>query len=268
MEIKGKLIGGVIGLFLADLLGIPLGALVGFVVGSIAGHFLVDMDRETEADVRYQEHQRRQGAFIYHVFRLCAKIAKVDGPINAKEVGFMENLMRQQFRLSDKGRLQVIKIWRQAKDSTDPFDVYAGAFYRDFGRERHHVVNMLDLMFAAAAADGGLHRREEELLLRAAGIFHIGRMQYDRIKSRYYQAQQASAQQRWTALDPFYAELGAQPGESLDAIRQKYRKLALEWHPDRLAARGASSEAQRHAKEKFQKINEAWERIETSRKRT
>ncbi|MBX2891604.1 MAG: DnaJ domain-containing protein [Saprospiraceae bacterium] len=103
------------------------------------------------------------------------------------------------------------------------------------------------------------------LLLRAAGIFHIGRLQYERLKSRYYQSKSAP-QQRWTPLDPHYAILGAQPSDSIEAIKKKYRSLAVKWHPDKMAANGASAEALRHAKEKFQQITEAYERIVEARK--
>jgi DnaJ like chaperone protein len=266
LELRGKVIFGLGCIFLFDLTGIPFGGLIGFVVGSLAGHYLWDKPREREAaDAEFKNYQRKQGEFLFHVFALCAKMAKADGAINRQEIAHMEYLMRNQFRMNEKGRAQAIKIWKQAKDSIDPFDHYARAFYRDFGRERHHVMNMMDLLFAMSAADGGLHPREEVILMRAAGIFHIGRMQYERMKSRYYQSK-AAPQQSWTPLDPHYAILGAQANDSLDVIKKKYRALAVKWHPDKIAASGASPEALRHAKEKFQQINEAYERIVDARK--
>lgn len=266
LELKGKIICGLAGIFLFDLLGIPFGGLIGFIVGSLAGHFLFDQPKESAvADAEFKAYQRKQGEFLYHVFSLCAKIAKADGAVNRQEIAHMEFLMRNQFRMNDRGRAQAIKIWKQAKDSIDPFDHYARAFYRDFGRERHHVMNMMDLLFAMSAADGTLHPREEMTLLRAAGIFHIGRLQYERLKSRYYQSKSAPPQ-RWMPLDPHYAILGAQPTDSLDVIKKKYRALAMKWHPDKIASNGSSPEVTRHAKEKFQQINEAYEKIVEARK--
>lgn len=266
MELKGKLIGGLIGLFLFDLAGVPFGGIIGFALGSLVGHFLFDQPKQTSAaDAEFKAYQRKQGEFLYHVFSLCAKLAKADGAVNRQEIAHMEYLMRTQFRMNDRGRAQAIKIWKQAKDSMTPFDEYARAFYRDFGRERHHVMNMMDLLFSMSAADGGLHPREEAVLLRAAGIFHIGRLQYERLKSRYYQTKSAP-QQRWTPLDPHYAILGAQPSDSLEVVKKKYRALAMKWHPDKMIANGASPEAMRHAKEKLQQINEAYEKILEARK--
>lgn len=267
MEVRGKVIAGIIGMVVCDLMGLPLGGLWGFFMGAILGHVLFDRRRAlASSEQEFRDYRRRQGQFLYHVFSLCAKMAKIDGPVNHSEVNLMERLIRQHFRLSDKGRVDVIKIWNAAKDSNVPFEHYARAFYQEFARERHQVLNMMDLLFATAASDGGLHRREEDLLLRAAGLFHIGRLQYDRIKFRYYQAPPPQKQARWSPLDPYYTILGAHPEESLDAIKKKFRKLAMQWHPDKLSARGASTEAIRHAKEKFQQINEAYEKVLESKK--
>lgn len=267
MEIRGKLLTGIIGMVALDLLGVPLGALWGFLIGSALGHLFYDRRRDFDASERqFRDYQRRQGAFIYHVFTLCAKVAKADGVVNRNEVNFMERLMRQQFRLTDRAKQDVIRVWKAAKDSDVSFEQYARQFYSEFGQERHQVLNMMDLLFATAAADGGLHPREEELLLRAAGLFHISRMQYDRVKFRYYQAPPNREQPRWSPLDPYYTILGATPADSIDIVKQKFRKLAMQWHPDKLLAKGASPEAVRHAKEKFQQINEAYEKILEARK--
>jgi DnaJ like chaperone protein len=253
-------------MLLGGLLRQGSGMITGFVVGSLLGHWFEDRPREVEeADSEMRAYRRRQGQFVYHAMTLCAKIAKADAPINRQEVNFAERLMRQHFRLNDQGRRDAIKIWVQAKDSQDTFDQALRGFYEAFGREQYQVNNMMDLLFAMVACDGGMNRREEEALHRAAGVFRMSRLHYERIKSRYYQ-QQTKAPERYTTMDPYYAILGANNHEPLDSIKKKYRALAMKWHPDAVAARGASSEAQRHAKEKFQQINEAYERIVEGRK--
>ncbi|MBL7827875.1 MAG: TerB family tellurite resistance protein [Saprospiraceae bacterium] len=247
-------------------MNVPLGGLLGFIVGSLAGHYMFDLPRERADSHRVlNAHKRRQNEFLYHVFRLCAKIAKSDGAVSQYEIAHMEKLMRNHFRMSDRGRAEAIKVWKQSKDSSESFDNYARSFYEDFRSDRHQVDEMMHLLFATAAADGGLHPREEELLLRAAGIFHIGRLQYERIKNRYYhtQTQRHAAP---TQLDQYYKELGASPSDSKELIKKKYRALAMNWHPDKIAASGASVEEQRRAKEKFQKINEAYEQVMQGKK--
>ena len=266
LELKGKLLLGLLGAFIGGILKPPLGGIMGFFLGSMLGHYLLDQPKEQEAEQsEFKAYQRRQGAFIYHVFTLCAKMAKADGSVSRGEINFMEQLMRQQFRLNDRGRAQAIRTWKTSKDSLESFDTLVRAFFQDFGRERHQVLNMMDLLFAAAAADGGLHPREEILLKQAAHIFGITGPKYNSIKSRYYHI--PPHQQRWNALDPHYAILGAQATEPLPDIKKKFHVLAMQWHPDKVAARGGSADALRHAKEKFQQINNAYERIVEARKK-
>ncbi|MBN8682456.1 MAG: TerB family tellurite resistance protein [Chitinophagales bacterium] len=267
MKLQGKVIGGVIGMILGRiLLKLPIGVLVGFIAGSVLGHYFFDQFREAEAeDSENKEYRRRQGQYLYFVFALCAKMAKADGAVNRQEINHMEVLMRTQFRLNDRDRNYAIKIWKEAKESEHAFEVYAAKFYQEFGRERYQVMNMIDYLFSMAACDGGLHPLEEQTLLKAAGIFHISRMQYERVKARYYHVP-PSRQQSWNALDPYYAILGAESHESMDAIKKKFRALALKWHPDTVGGGNASPEVLRHAKEKFQKINEAYEKISEARK--
>jgi DnaJ like chaperone protein len=265
MRLQGKIGWGLIGMLLGGLLRQGSGMITGFVIGSLLGHWLVDKPRDMEeAEGEMREYKRKQGKFIFHAMTLCAKIAKSDGPINRNEVNFAERLMRQHFRLNDTGRKEAIRIWTNAKNNPTTFDEAARAFYADFGQERYQINNMMDLLFAIVAADGGIHPREEELLFRAAGAFRISRLQYERIKARYYH--QPRQQDRYSPLDPYYALLGADTTEPTDSIKKKYRALAMKWHPDTVASKGASTEAQRHAKEKFQQINEAYERILEARK--
>lgn len=266
MVFNGKLIGGIIGMVLLDLTGMPFGAFFGFLLGSLLGHLFIDRAKVLEDSTN--EHyatQRQRGAFIYHLLCLSVRLAKADGPVNRLEIQFMEQLMRQHLNLSERGRRDAIRVWNNAKNSDIPFSTYAQAFYRDFAQQRHRVLDMLDLLFALAAADSTrLHPAEEELLLRAAGLFHISRLQFDRIKARYF-APPAQAGPTWSTLDPQYTLLGATPTDSVETIKKKYRQLALKWHPDRVQARGGSTDAIRHAQEKFRQINEAYEKIMEAR---
>jgi DnaJ like chaperone protein len=258
LQLKGKIIASIVFFILGDLTSLPFGGLIGVIIGVLLGHYLIDEPQTQTEKKEEKAYIKRKGQFVYHVFSLCAKMAKADGKISQAEITHMERLIRQQFRLSDKARTQAVRIWKEAKDSNKSFEEYARAFYNEFSNERARILDMMNLLFEIAAVDGRLHPREEELLLRAAGIFHIGRLQYDRIKSRFFEEPKLKA---WTATDPHYAILGAEPHESVDIIKKKYRELAKKWHPDKMTAAGASNEVLRHAKEKFQQINEAYEKI-------
>jgi DnaJ like chaperone protein len=256
MHYKGKIVGTLVGALIFMAIHLPVA--VGLVLGFAAGHYLVDRKRLSADDKSYMRFKEREWLFITHVFRLCAKMAKAKGAVNSYEIKFMERLMVSQFKLNDEARKKVIEIWNDTKTTERTFEELALKFHMEFGQERHHVINMMDMLIGIAACDQSLHPKEETLLLKSCGILRISRTQYDRIRERHIAPKK---QEKWTPLDPHYAILGANPQEDIQTIKQKYRNLVKKWHPDVLNAQNASAEAMRHANKKFQEITEAYETI-------
>lgn len=60
--------------------------------------------------------------------------------------------------------------------------------------------------------------------------------------------------------DP-YKILGVNPGDPIDVIKKRYKKLVLRYHPDKIANTGIDPEV---ANREFMRINEAWKKIEKS----
>ncbi len=54
-----------------------------------------------------------------------------------------------------------------------------------------------------------------------------------------------------------YQQLGVAPGSSLDAVKKRYRQLAMVWHPDRMP----TPEGRRTAEEELKQINNAFDCI-------
>lgn len=60
-----------------------------------------------------------------------------------------------------------------------------------------------------------------------------------------------------------YYVLGVKPGASREDVKAAYRKEAMRWHPDRHAASGP--QAAKEAAEKFRKVSEAYEAIQSGK---
>jgi DnaJ like chaperone protein len=63
-------------------------------------------------------------------------------------------------------------------------------------------------------------------------------------------------------LDAHYETLGCQKGDSIQAVKKKYRKLAMEYHPDRIQSQGLPPELAAAAESKFKDIQNAYDEVE------
>ena len=64
-------------------------------------------------------------------------------------------------------------------------------------------------------------------------------------------------------MEDAYKVLGIPSTATDDEVRKAYRKMALQYHPDRVATLG--NDVKEAAKRKFQEINDAKERIYKAR---
>ena len=62
-----------------------------------------------------------------------------------------------------------------------------------------------------------------------------------------------------------YAVLNCDSSDSEEEIRKQYRRLASEFHPDKIASRGLPEKFTVAATEKFQKIQQAYDNIKRAR---
>ncbi|GAA8713387.1 hypothetical protein oki672_11600 [Helicobacter pylori] len=69
-----------------------------------------------------------------------------------------------------------------------------------------------------------------------------------------------------TRLEKYYKILKCSPTDSLDTIKKAYRKLASEYHPDKIQSKDLPEAFIIFATEKLKEINHAHEMIVKSRK--
>ena len=99
-------------------------------------------------------------------------------------------------------------------------------------------------------ADGKLHPAEEDLLKIAATIFKIYQQEYYQIRAQHV-----------PDTDKYYAILGCTKADTDETIKSKYRKLVTDFHPDKIVSKGLPNEFIDFAKQKFQTIQDAYEKV-------
>lgn len=240
----GKIFGGSIGL----MLGGPLGALLGATIG----HALVDQQPGQGAS--FTALERKQAIFFTAVFAMLGKMAKADGVVTKDELNIVERFMTDNLRLDANARKMAIGIFNEAKDSADSFDAYARQFGQVFYNEPQLRQMFYELLFRLAMADGVLHPNEDSLLKQAVSLLNLPGDYYENLRRQLVKD-----------LAPLYAMLGISESASDMEVKKAYRKLATEYHPDKIISQGLPDDFQKFAEDKFKEINDAYETIMASR---
>jgi len=242
MSWLGKVLGGGIGL----LFGGPLGG----IMGAVLGH---QFDASNSSGGFLSAIESKQSIYFAAVFSMLGKLAKADGYVSQAEINVIDRVMTDNLRLNPQARKLAIEIFNTAKDSDASFESFARQFQQEFGAVKAVKESLIDLLLLVAYADGELHPTEEKLLIEAVRIFQL-EDRYQQLKGRFTGNSQD--------LGRCFEILGSQPNDDLKTIKAKYRKLAMEYHPDRVQANGMSPELALVAEEKFKQIQNAFDVIE------
>ena len=240
MSWMGKILGGGLGL----MLGGPLGAILGVALGH-------QVDKATGLS----PVETRQGIYFLATFSMLGKLAKADGQVSPQEINVIEQVMRDNLKLTPEAREFAINIFNAAKDSDESFEDFAIQFRDEFGDHPEVLSSLIELLLLVAHSDGQLHPEEDALIMEAVHIFGLDAY-YQQIRSRFDGADN---------LDQAYSMLESSPDDDLAVIKRRYRKLAMEYHPDRIQANGMSPEFAAVAEEKFKEIQHAWDVVEKHR---
>jgi DnaJ like chaperone protein len=231
MSIWGKVSGAAAGL----VVGGPVGALV----GALAGHFIVDRDGDPGV------------TFTIAVVALAGKMAKADGVATDQEF----EIFRRIFGVPPQEEANVRRVFNLARQDMAGFEHYAGQIARLFRDNPAVLEDVLDTLFEIAKSDGVLHPCEARFLERVAEIFGFAPNEYRRIRATHFAPELS---------DP-YVLLGLSYVADDEEVRQTYRRLVRENHPDSLIARGVPAEFIKLATDKLAAINGAYEKIQVER---
>ena len=231
MSVWGKVSGASVGL----LVGGPVGALV----GAVAGHFI--FDRESDPGL----------VFTIAMIALAGKMSKADGIVTEEEFAAFLRV----FHVPAQEEGNVRRIFNLARHDIAGYEVYAGQIAKLFVGNPAILEDVLDGLFEVAKADGVLHPAESQFLERVAEIFGFAPNEFCRIRASHFAPE---------LTDP-YVILGVSYVAGEEELRQTYRRLVRENHPDSLIARGVPPEFIKLANDKLAAINSAYEKIRAER---
>jgi len=224
---------------------------VGDFVANVASSALTSVVEAVRTTFEGDPETRRRVAFSIAMIALSAKMAKADGIVTDHEI----KAFQQIFSIPESERAHVARLYNLAKQDTAGYESYAAQMASLCGSGHANckcLEDILDGLFHIAKADGYVHEKELAFLTRVGEIFGFDEAHFQAIVARHVDLGEA---------DP-YVILGLERGASFEEARRRYRQLAAENHPDRLAARGVPNEFLTIANDRIAAINGAWEKIE------
>lgn len=266
MQWVGKIVGAV--------LGYAAYRIVGALVGAVLGHQF-DRGLAGTAAARGAGRRReratpaeRQRLFFETTFIVMGHVAKVDGRVSEVEIAAARGVM-QRMRLDEAETRLAIDLFNQGKRPDCPVDEHVARLRRHCAGEPQLLLMFLEIQVDLALANGAVTPAQRELLARIAGQLGVGRMDLLRLEAllrarRHYGPGEAPAGGA-ASLDKAYDTLGVTAAASDAEVKQAYRRLMNEHHPDKQAARGLPESMRALAEERTREILAAWETVRDHR---
>ncbi len=270
----GKWIGG----FLGWVAWGPIGALIGYLLGKAVdtyidgSHQLPGGDgweqrqsgqgsyRQQTGQGQYdrgQSTQSRQGrytadeqrnSFFVSLLVLSSAVIKADGRTHPAELRTVREFIRTNF--GEQAAAQAEQILQRL--DREQVNIYSVGGQIAANMNYSQRLQLFQYLVSIATSDGDFSASEKSVLEAIASAIRLTSSDAASIIAMYYKE-----------ADSAYTVLEISPSATDDEVRSAYRRMAMKYHPDRVATLGP--EVQKAAEEKFKKIQEAYATIKKQR---
>ena len=239
----GKWIGGGLGW----ALGGPLGALVGFAVGSMFDKASVATVAQEAHTSRYRHHTTSDD-FSMSLLVLSAAVMKADGKVLRSELEYVKKFFNQQF--GARYTAAQMKVLQELLKKEIPVRQVCEQIR--YNMEHPLRLQLLHYLYGISKADGHVDKKEVQVIEQIAYYLGISAKDMGSIKAMFYKETASS-----------YKILEIEKSATDDELKKAYRRMAVKHHPDKVSHLG--EEFRKAAKEKFLKVQEAYESIKKER---
>jgi DnaJ like chaperone protein len=238
------------------------GAIFGFIIGSGIDNYQNIMKaaqqqtggggrRQFTAEdmFRYYQQSSTSSDVPTMLMALSAAVMKADGKVLKAELNYVKSFFNQQFGPQFSSQhLQTLKRF------LDSNNIPLQRICQDIQMRMQPAVRvqLLHYLFGIAKADGDVSDSEINVIRNIARMLGVSTTDFESVKNMFYRD-----------VDSDYKVLGLEPTATDEEVKKAYRKMAIKFHPDKVAQMG--EEYQKGAKEKFQKIQDSYDAIKKKR---
>jgi len=227
--------------------GGPLGAMLGFAVGSM-------IDRASnEVDTNFinegsRSNRTQTGDFSASLIVLAAAVMKADGKVVKSELNYVKAFFVRHF--GESKTKELLPLLKKVLDQH--IDVVGIGQQIRMNMLQADRLQLLHFLFGVAGADGTYSDSEVNVLERIASSMGINSYDFQSIKAMFIKETEGD-----------YKILEIDPSASDEELKKAYRKMAVRFHPDKVAHLG--EDIKKEAEQKFIRLQEAYENIKKKR---
>lgn len=262
----GKIFGAGLGWILG---GGPIGMVIGLAIGSAFDKGGSNIFKE-EGNGKGKGATKR-GDFSAALIVASAAVMKADGKILKSELDFVKAFFVKNF--GAEVAAEKIKILGEVLKQDIPIEDVARQIRSHMRIAEKRL--LLQYLFGIAAADGQIDSSELVMIERISRGMGISSIEFLSMKAMYTQQSQggysrggssrgsSSRTRNAVPISASYEVLGIPSTATNDELKKAYRKLAVKYHPDKVAHLGEDhAEA---AEDKFQKVQQAYDAVKKYR---
>jgi len=229
--------------------GGPIGGILGFALGSMIDGMQSGIYAfEPYTQPSFNKPQTTPNDFIVSLLILASAVMRSDDKVLRSELDFVKRFLLQQFGAEEAER-QLLMLRELLKKDYDLQQV--GMQIRQY-MEYSSRLQLMHFLFGLAAADSQVHDSELQIITRIAGILGIQNTDFESIKAMFVKDTTSA-----------YRILEITPDATDDELKKAYRRMAIKYHPDKVAHLG--DDVQKAANAKFQELNAAYDQIKKKR---
>lgn len=255
LAVFGKILGSAAGF----AIGGPLGAIAGLALGHVVDKRGRSPEVRPKAGSRAGPWSRSkvdvQTAFAVAFVTLAAKLSKTDGRVTRDEIDALKRVVS----FPEEARAEVGAIFDAAKVDATGFEPYARQIAAIVRNDLVMLEQILAGLVQIAAADGTYHSGERDFINRIAREFRFSPEQRKRIEHTYLPAAVADEESP-------YEVLGVSRDATDDEVRNAYRRIVKDFHPDKLVAKGMPEEFHKLGAKRTSEANIAYDQIKKERR--
>ena len=200
-----------------------------------------------------QSQSESHNRFVWLLVQILIHTAKIDGQITRDEIQTIHRFFQYNLRYSQTQMAWVKELIKDAINSAQSLDALLHEFKTTFAYEPRLI--LLELVYQILYTKITVSEKELQVARYIATYLDISEYDQRTVEAKYRYRQQHGAGESQDMAARHYATLGLEKGADKEQIKKAYRKLSMQYHPDKV--RHLGNEFRAIAEEKMKEINAA-----------